>query len=253
MFWTGIRIEGAPFHGIAYDLIKRQVEIGAMRPGEQFPAERKLSESLGISRATLREALKRLEAEGYLVSSRGAKGGNFVADEDQINHLAHTSLLTRPDMAWRSLEYLKAILEEAAVLSCERRTPADLAALEAAHGMLDPARQAGDLREAQYLFFSTLGHSSRNPFFVEGIERSLAGLNTPVRPDSVADRVAEWRPIWRALADAVGNRQPDAAAKSARRLFDVKSREVIAAMTATALNDPPDADGSAEATEGALS
>lgn len=243
MFWTGVRIEGAPFHGIAYDFIKRQVQIGAMRPSEQFPAERKLSESLGISRATLREALKRLESDGYLVSIRGAKGGNFVADEDQINQLAHRSLLTHPDMVWRSLEFLKAILAEAARLSCERRTPADLAALNSALEMLGAAKTAGDLREAQYLYLSTLGHSSRNPFMVEGIERALSGLGTPVPAAEVALRSASWRPVWRTLAQAVCNRRPDAAAEAAQQLFDIKSQEVREAMTATSLQTTTAANG----------
>jgi len=231
MYWTGVRIQGAPFHGIAYDFIKRQVQIGAMRPSEQFPAERKLAETLGISRATLREALKRLEAEGYVVSSRGAKGGNFVADEDALNALAYKSFMTRPDIAWRSLEYLDAILDHAGALSCDRRTPTDIAALWHAIEKLEGATTAGDLREAQYLLVSTLVHSARNPFFVEGVEKALAGLSSPVHADTVAGRVAQRLPVWRNLAQAIADRKPEAAAEAARTLFAVLSHETLGDMT----------------------
>lgn len=230
MFWTGLSIRNAPFHGLAYDLIKRRIQIGAMRPGEQFPAERRLSETLGIARATLREALKRLEAEGYIVALRGAKGGNFVADEEAINALARASLLTRPDLVWRSLEYLGAILEHAAALACERRTPNDLAEMRKAVELLETAQSAGDLREAQFLFLAAIGRASANAFFGEAIETALAGLASPFKPASVPERVAELLVVWQALAEAVANRSKVRAAESTRNIFDRMSETTLAAM-----------------------
>ena len=46
---------------------------GAIKPGERFPAERRLCEELGVSRATLRAALDLLEADG-LVDRRHGSG-----------------------------------------------------------------------------------------------------------------------------------------------------------------------------------
>lgn len=230
MFWTGLSISNAPFHGLAYDLIKRRIQIGAMRPGEQFPAERKLSETLGIARATLREALKRLESEGYIVALRGAKGGNFVADEDAINALARRTLLSRPDLVWRSLEYLGAVLEHAGPLACERRTPTDLADMRKAVDLLEAARNTGDLRESQFLFLAAVGRASANGFFGEAIETALAGLAAPIPSATVSERAAELLPVWRALAGAITDRAEVRAAEAARQLFDRISETTLAAM-----------------------
>ncbi len=49
---------------------------GRLSPGTRLPSERELSEKLGVSRTTLRDAMSRLQARGY-VESR-SKSGNFV-------------------------------------------------------------------------------------------------------------------------------------------------------------------------------
>ncbi|GAA6209044.1 FCD domain-containing protein [Cognatishimia sp. WU-CL00825] len=60
----------------------RQIELlilrGILRPGERLPAERELSERLGVSRPSLREAIAELQSRGLLSSKAGA--GIFVAD-----------------------------------------------------------------------------------------------------------------------------------------------------------------------------
>jgi GntR family transcriptional regulator len=53
------------------------IEDGAYVPGEQLPSEQELAAQLGISRATLREALLNLEQEGVVVRRHGV--GTFVA------------------------------------------------------------------------------------------------------------------------------------------------------------------------------
>ncbi len=62
--------------------VVRQIEDlvlrGILRPGERLPAERELSEKLGVSRPSLREAVAHLQDQGLLVSRAGA--GVFVAD-----------------------------------------------------------------------------------------------------------------------------------------------------------------------------
>ena len=62
--------------------VVRQIDLlilrGILRPGERLPAERELSERLGVSRPSLRDALADLQDRGLLVSRPGA--GVFVAD-----------------------------------------------------------------------------------------------------------------------------------------------------------------------------
>jgi DNA-binding FadR family transcriptional regulator len=54
------------------------IKLGVVGPGERFPAERDLAALLGISRITLREAIKALQQAGYVESRRGRFGGTFV-------------------------------------------------------------------------------------------------------------------------------------------------------------------------------
>jgi DNA-binding FadR family transcriptional regulator len=54
------------------------IKLGVVGPGERFPAERDLAVQLGISRITLREAIRALQEAGYVESKRGRSGGTFV-------------------------------------------------------------------------------------------------------------------------------------------------------------------------------
>ena len=62
--------------------VVRQIELlilrGILRPGERLPAERELSERLGVSRPSLREAVAELQEEGLLVTKAGS--GIYVAE-----------------------------------------------------------------------------------------------------------------------------------------------------------------------------
>ncbi len=62
--------------------VVRQIELlilrGILRPGERLPPERELSDKLGVSRPSLREAVGELQARGLLASRAGS--GIYVAD-----------------------------------------------------------------------------------------------------------------------------------------------------------------------------
>jgi GntR family transcriptional repressor for pyruvate dehydrogenase complex len=65
------------FHQVVVDLC-RLIRDGGFGPGERLPAERELSERLGVSRPSLREALRGLEISGIVESRHG--GGTYVRD-----------------------------------------------------------------------------------------------------------------------------------------------------------------------------
>jgi len=70
------------------------IKLGMVGPGERFPAERELAAQLGISRPTLREAIRELQQAGYVESRRGRSGGTFVTgappapDRGELRRLA---------------------------------------------------------------------------------------------------------------------------------------------------------------------
>lgn len=55
------------------------IRLGLLAPGDCLPPERELAVRLGVSRDTLRDAIKSLADAGYLVSRRGRYGGTFLA------------------------------------------------------------------------------------------------------------------------------------------------------------------------------
>lgn len=54
------------------------IKLGVVRHGERLPPERELAPRLGVSRVTLREAIRALQHAGYVESRRGRAGGAFV-------------------------------------------------------------------------------------------------------------------------------------------------------------------------------
>ena len=56
------------------------IKLGFLPPGGQLPPERELARQLEISRTTLRQALTALTQSGLVTTSRGRRGGTFVAD-----------------------------------------------------------------------------------------------------------------------------------------------------------------------------
>jgi DNA-binding FadR family transcriptional regulator len=54
------------------------IKLGIVAPGDRFPPERELAAQLGVSRLTLREAIRELHGAGYVSSRRGRFGGTFV-------------------------------------------------------------------------------------------------------------------------------------------------------------------------------
>jgi DNA-binding FadR family transcriptional regulator len=57
------------------------IKLGLIAPGDRFPPERELAGLLGVSRLTLREAIRALQQSGHVVSRRGRFGGTFVVYE----------------------------------------------------------------------------------------------------------------------------------------------------------------------------
>ena len=97
----------------------RTIRLGVLQPGESLPPERELAARLGVSRDTVRDAIKSLADAGYLVSRRGRYGGTFLAEE-LPRHSGDSSGVTRAglDDALR----LREILEVGAAQMAAHRT-----------------------------------------------------------------------------------------------------------------------------------
>lgn len=74
-----------PFYLQVKKYIKRQILDGDLNPGDTVKSERDLMEKFGLSRSTIRKAIKELVYEGYLVKVQGK--GTFVSKYDIENNL----------------------------------------------------------------------------------------------------------------------------------------------------------------------
>src|SRR5262245_49466050 len=78
-----------PLHKQLYDELRMAILTGRLKPGERVPSTRGLSQSLGVSRATITQSYEQLLSEGYLRATTGS--GTFVGCE-----LPDELLKTRP-------------------------------------------------------------------------------------------------------------------------------------------------------------
>ena len=102
------------------------VKDGALKPGDRLPPEREMAQRFGVSRASVREAIRLLDTKGLVVIHPGA--GMFVA-EDAIETIiqAFASILSDESAATRDVFEMRLLLEpQIASLAAERAGAADI-------------------------------------------------------------------------------------------------------------------------------
>jgi GntR family transcriptional repressor for pyruvate dehydrogenase complex len=137
---TGDGLGGTRKAGKAYERvithIRGEISSRTLRPGDRLPPETDLARSLGVSRPTVREALKVLESQHVLRSSTGPTGGTFVEAidgagvaeylTDSISLLLDVDELTLEEL-WDAREITDVPAAELAAL---RRTEHDMFVIE---------------------------------------------------------------------------------------------------------------------------
>ncbi|MDP7150955.1 MAG: FCD domain-containing protein [Paracoccaceae bacterium] len=117
--------------------IRDAIVAGQLIVDERLPSEAELSEQFNVSRATVREALKRLAAQSLIRTQRGAFGGAFVnrlSFEEAYGQQITTStlLISMNEVSFETACEARYTLERAcAPLAVDRRTPDHLATMRA--------------------------------------------------------------------------------------------------------------------------
>lgn len=126
----------------AYDQVADQIRLavisGELKVGDRLRSENDLGHDFGVSRGTIREALRVLTSQGFVTTTRGVKGGSTISypSTGQMQRFLGTSLalLAGQDVAtieWM-LETRELIEIPAAGLAATRHHLADLEAMTAA-------------------------------------------------------------------------------------------------------------------------
>jgi DNA-binding FadR family transcriptional regulator len=134
--------------------IRAAVILGDLPEGRALPFEKELADQFGVSRATVREGLRVLEAEGLIVTRAGRGGGAIVRRPTSRSHTRSLALLLRFDgtSLQELLEARRAIEPHCSRLAAERITGAQLAELrdmvDQLHALVDdpPAYLALQIR-----------------------------------------------------------------------------------------------------------
>lgn len=112
--------------------IRGLIFSGELSPGDRLPPSRDLAAQLGVSSLTLRLGLRALETTGYLVTTRGARGGTSVNDIETLSRIWVEWMDAKGDEVRDMWEFREIVEGSVARLAAERRSEAELAVVEAA-------------------------------------------------------------------------------------------------------------------------
>jgi GntR family transcriptional repressor for pyruvate dehydrogenase complex len=206
----------ASYHPIArrkvYEQVAEQLlgQIGARRlkPGDVLPPERELTESFGVGRSSIREALRMLESQGVIAA---VNGGSFVVADaaSPLNSSLRLMFTLDDGTGMQQLFELRRILEvEAAALAAERHSAHHLDEMDAAlEEMAFALNDNGGDRfiDADLRFHLAVAEATGNRLVLHSMQavRDLvrrALMTVFVVPQSPESAVVEHRAIRAAIA-----------------------------------------------------
>ena len=214
---------------IIVEQIRLLMRQGQLRPGDRLPPERDLCERFGVSRVTVREALRMLESSGLVEIRVGARGGAFVTapSSDRVGE-GLADLLTLSVVSPADMSEVRMVLETGIVpLVCERATEEDLAGLEAVCQRSETAVGTGDYPDELSLeFHLRVAAATHNPAIAMMVKSFCEPLlmsrrQAPaVQPNGSSPREHEQ------FTEALRRRDADSAAGSCTGTWNVRLHQL---------------------------
>jgi GntR family transcriptional repressor for pyruvate dehydrogenase complex len=218
------------------------IALGHFVVGQKLPSIPELAASLEVSPTTVREALTRLSALGYVKVTRGRNGGATVVS--QWGPASDSMVRRALEPEWAQLEvtldFRSLIEQQIARTAAERRTPGDTAGIRAAvQNYVDAEGDREASRLADLAFHGAIAAAMRNPQLADLSLRlrhqvSLGFEAEPYNPDVRARAVVQHAEI----AEAVIEGRADDAARLAGIHFSLTA-EVLRALHRRTHADTP--------------
>jgi DNA-binding FadR family transcriptional regulator len=174
---------------LVLDQIRRAIQIGRFLAGERLPSERELADQLGVSRTTVREAMRVLQGEGLIKTRRGRSGGAIVIAPETTPAQRRRVVRHRLAELENVFDYRLAVEPAAARLAAERRTKADIAGLMQIVTVLRELAATPEEERSSPVarFFATdaefhdrIAEVTRNPLLVRAVDDARAAMFLPV-------------------------------------------------------------------------
>lgn len=150
------------------DQVRALIHEGKLRPGDRLPPEREMCERFGVSRVTVREALRVLEASGLVEIRVGAHGGAFVTQPSHERVGANIlDLLTLSSVSASEVTEVRMVLEVGMIgLIGDNVDDEDIAALHEICDRQEETLASGDYDVSLAAEFHTrLAAATHNPAF----------------------------------------------------------------------------------------
>ena len=209
--------------------IRASIFRGDLQPGDRLPSERKLAAQFGVSRVTIRDALRVLEAGGLIRVKVGGGGGPYVhAPDVETLSTAVGNHLKLIGAEFRELAEARLALETTAVrLACERATEKDLESLRLAIGHGAPSG-GRDTAVSSVDFHTALVTAAHNRALLAMFNATRALMEDAIEliHTSLPDTARVARRVHTELYEAVVAGEPERAVRIMREhLYDFIERE----------------------------
>jgi GntR family transcriptional repressor for pyruvate dehydrogenase complex len=194
--------------------IKQMIITGELRPGDRLPKEADLAERLGLSRNSLREAVKALSIIRVLDVRQG--DGTYVTSLEPhllLDALSFVVDFHRDDTVLHFLEVRRILEPSATQLAAQRMTDPEIAELQAVLDALGEAPSIEALVANDLEFHRRIAAASGNPVLCSLVD-GLSGPTTRARVWrglTQEGAVTKTREQHQSIVDAIAARQPELA------------------------------------------